>query len=279
MKLSDLQEARDLGMPADAIGENPAPRAASSSLLNQLHKTKMCAFHRSGECRYGSECSWAHSEEELKILPDLRKTRLCAAFQERGRCDDPRCAFAHGEEDLRSTAVFYRKKLCIWNAKGRCRNGDQCRFAHGHRQLAQERQRADAAGAPARARAVAEVHKPPDAGGPLVVPRSASWCRQRRRFAAGPGRAHESLPCGPRLRRRAPGVPHGARRDGEGPNGELSAAPGVPLPPALRARPAVRPSAPSRSHSRMRGPRWRPRRRRVLINLRPGRRLWRAGRY
>merc|ERR1740138_364990 len=142
----------DLGMPADATADNPAPRAASSSLLNQLHKTKMCAFNRSGECRYGSECSWAHSEEELKILPDLRKTRLCAAFQERGRCDDPRCAFAHGEEDLRSTAVFYRKKLCIWNAKGRCRNGDQCRFAHGHRQLAQERQR-DAVSAPGKARA------------------------------------------------------------------------------------------------------------------------------
>lgn len=113
------------------------PRVTRTCLLSQLHKTKLCAYHQKGTCQYGSECAFAHSQEELQNTPDLSKTRLCIAFQQTGRCDDPDCKFAHGEEQLRSTAMFYRKTLCIWNEKGRCRNGDQCRFAHGREQLKQ----------------------------------------------------------------------------------------------------------------------------------------------
>jgi hypothetical protein len=121
-----------MGKAVAAESPEGRPRAC---LLNQLRKTKFCAYHLKGTCQYGAACAFAHSYDELQGTPDLRKTRLCPDFQEHGRCRRPGCSFAHGEEELRSTAMFFRKTLCIWNEKGKCRNGDQCRFAHGKEQL------------------------------------------------------------------------------------------------------------------------------------------------
>lgn len=71
-----------------------------TSFSSQMQKTKMCDFHRDGRCKYGSECSFAHDEEELKGVPDLRKTRMCRAFTQ-GKCNDVECKFAHGNVELR----------------------------------------------------------------------------------------------------------------------------------------------------------------------------------
>lgn len=120
---------------APAGGGPPQQRdEPRSCLTNQLRKTRICAYHLKGTCRYGNACAFAHSCTELQSIPDLRKTRLCEAY-EQGWCTNKDCSFAHGEEDLRTTNLFYKKTLCIWNAKGKCRSGDQCRFAHGTAEL------------------------------------------------------------------------------------------------------------------------------------------------
>jgi hypothetical protein len=89
----------------------------------------MCAYELKGRCQAGDSCCFAHSADELHILPNFRKTKLCTAFSD-GCCFETDCPFAHGAEELRTTQQFFKTKLCAWNEKGLCRNGDACRFAH-----------------------------------------------------------------------------------------------------------------------------------------------------
>jgi len=103
-------------------------------LSKQMQKTRLCDFHKEGRCKYGSECAFAHSEEELRDMPDLRKTRLCRAFTQ-GKCKEVDCKFAHGTEELRTTDLCYKTALCAWWDKGICQSGAQCRFAHGSKDL------------------------------------------------------------------------------------------------------------------------------------------------
>lgn len=100
-------------------------------LNSQLRKTKFCSYHLKGLCRFGTNCSFAHSGSELQATPDLHQTKLCPKSTEGRVCTDPGCTFAHSEDELRSTDMFFKKTLCVWHEKGRCRNGNQCRFAHG----------------------------------------------------------------------------------------------------------------------------------------------------
>jgi hypothetical protein len=115
----------------------PQPQAipgAKIDISKQLHKTKMCMHYLKGKCRYGPECSYAHSEIELKGRPNLRKTRLCKNF-EMAQCDNPNCPFAHGGEELRGTDGVWKTVMCAKWLNGTCRAGSRCRFAHGQHEL------------------------------------------------------------------------------------------------------------------------------------------------
>lgn len=170
---------------SDAVA--PPPQAGGSAIRNcvisQLRKTRLCKYSPKGTCKYGSQCTYAHSETELHASPDLSKTRLCTTFQLEGWCNDASCMFAHGEDELRSTNMFYRKTLCIWNERGpgHCRNGDKCRFAHGREQLQRgpedrrqrgkgARQARTSARAAAEARPEAVPEARPDARGAAAGP-------------------------------------------------------------------------------------------------------------
>jgi len=123
------------GRQGEAIADGQVEKPQQTSCLQgQLHKTKFCVYHLQGTCKYGDQCTFAHTCEEMKHAPDLSKTRLCKAFVA-GNCEDPDCAFAHSSKDLRMTGSFYKKTLCIWYAKGKCQHGKRCRFAHGTSEL------------------------------------------------------------------------------------------------------------------------------------------------
>ncbi|EAR84929.3 zinc finger C-x8-C-x5-C-x3-H type protein (macronuclear) [Tetrahymena thermophila SB210] len=101
-----------------------------------LKKTKMCANFASGNCLKGDQCSFAHSEAELKQKPDLNKTKLCEEFEKNKVCNNESCCFAHGIDDLRHTDDFYKTSLCFnFSKEGKCENGDKCRYAHGENEL------------------------------------------------------------------------------------------------------------------------------------------------
>ncbi len=43
-------------------------------------KTKMCPHIEDGQCTRGPTCNYAHSQEELREVPNLKKTKLCQLF-------------------------------------------------------------------------------------------------------------------------------------------------------------------------------------------------------
>ncbi|KAF4669887.1 hypothetical protein FOL47_002318 [Perkinsus chesapeaki] len=81
---------------------------ATAVKANAFLKTKMCPKLRmtsNGEwaCPQGDRCSFAHSESELRSLPNLTKTAICYE-QVYGKCgckNGSRCKYAHSEEELR----------------------------------------------------------------------------------------------------------------------------------------------------------------------------------
>jgi len=67
-----------------------------------VHKfrTEMCKnYELYGKCKFGDECSFAHSREQLMIKTDvsvLYKTKLCKKFSTTGYCPyGVRCQFIH----------------------------------------------------------------------------------------------------------------------------------------------------------------------------------------
>lgn len=61
----------------------PRPSQTRSAVKDKVdrssihfQKTKMCKFHLLGVCTRGAQCSWAHSQDELKNLPDFYRTKL-----------------------------------------------------------------------------------------------------------------------------------------------------------------------------------------------------------
>jgi hypothetical protein len=71
-----------------------------------LEKTRLCQYHLINRCRYGSNCSFAHSSNELRVAPaSVRKTKLCPLYPS-GLCFDTFCNYAHGLEDMRSSCHY-----------------------------------------------------------------------------------------------------------------------------------------------------------------------------
>ncbi|KAL7067116.1 zinc finger, CCCH type domain-containing protein [Cryptosporidium serpentis] len=102
----------------------------------QLYKTKMCPFLPEGKCSKGDFCSFAHSQEQLRPLPNLKFTKLCELVSSGKKCTDVNCVYAHNREDLRITnEQLYKVRLCNFNKKNKCLNGIYCRFAHGSSEL------------------------------------------------------------------------------------------------------------------------------------------------
>merc|ERR1719420_295765 len=108
---------------AEAKSDDWQPKV---DINKQLHKTKLC--------KHGSECSYAHYQDEKRSLPDLRKTRVCKQFGQ-GKCSVANCPFAHGLEELRGTEGVWKTVLCSKWQQGSCRVGKRCRFAHGFDEL------------------------------------------------------------------------------------------------------------------------------------------------
>ncbi|CAK0893376.1 unnamed protein product, partial [Prorocentrum cordatum] len=81
----------------EALDELPA-RARSKFL-----KTRYCEFFFTrGRCRKRHRCTFAHSEAELRPLPDLRFTKMCPSVAAGGKCAQEDCMYAHSPHELRT---------------------------------------------------------------------------------------------------------------------------------------------------------------------------------
>ena len=106
---------------------------------------------RSGSCKVGTGCAFAHGKEDLVNAksPDTSdpkyKTKLCIRFEQDSFCPNgDGCVFAHGELELREaqgsgggkSASLFKTSLCHnFTTLGVCPNGKNCSFAHGRYEL------------------------------------------------------------------------------------------------------------------------------------------------
>eukprot|EP00928_Gymnodinium_smaydae_P075074 TRINITY_DN58094_c0_g1_i1.p1 TRINITY_DN58094_c0_g1~~TRINITY_DN58094_c0_g1_i1.p1 ORF type:complete len:422 (+),score=51.90 TRINITY_DN58094_c0_g1_i1:37-1266(+) len=78
------------------------PVVAGTRVVSAIFvKTKRCRFYLAGKCARGSQCMFAHTNDELRSSPDLRFTKLCPIRVRRGSCRDPTCTYAHSLDQLR----------------------------------------------------------------------------------------------------------------------------------------------------------------------------------
>eukprot|EP00923_Selenidium_pygospionis_P003650 GHVN01005783.1.p1 GENE.GHVN01005783.1~~GHVN01005783.1.p1 ORF type:complete len:572 (-),score=169.88 GHVN01005783.1:59-1774(-) len=103
--------------------------------MNQFYKTKICPWFFKGRCERGQTCRFAHSNDELRILPDLERTSLCPQVAKAGQCLLENCRFAHSMDELRATDDMYKTALCFMWMRGCCEAGGLCRHAHGIQEL------------------------------------------------------------------------------------------------------------------------------------------------
>ena len=87
--------------PHNGNANNAEDHGAQQNKSNIYVKTKMCKFQMFGVCRYGNNCNYAHSVQDLKELPNFAKTSFCKTFLKQGVCRDVHCPFAHKVDDLR----------------------------------------------------------------------------------------------------------------------------------------------------------------------------------
>lgn len=96
---------------------------------NALLKTKMCP--KLETCILGKNCSYAHSDTELRPMPQFKKTAVCYNYK-RGKCFDPDCKFAHGDEDMMGyipQPSSQSRKICPYYISGSCLDVN-CTNAH-----------------------------------------------------------------------------------------------------------------------------------------------------
>ncbi|CAJ1373132.1 unnamed protein product [Effrenium voratum] len=89
---------------AEPLQLEPKGNTNKELLKRQLQKTQLCMFWKRNCCAKGTDCTFAHSLEELKQPPDLRRTSLCKQWL-KNRCPytATTCRYAHGEAYLRRT--------------------------------------------------------------------------------------------------------------------------------------------------------------------------------
>mmetsp|Transcript_21863 Transcript_21863/g.62219 ORF Transcript_21863/g.62219 Transcript_21863/m.62219 type:complete len:343 (+) Transcript_21863:98-1126(+) len=109
---------------AECTGHSGQGTSLPPSLMSgmQCYKTKICRFFVESRCQRGSDCTFAHSLEELRAKPDLRKRHIL-------RLRPRECGVA-------SARSVYKTSLCFMWQKGRCSyEADECRYAHGIHEL------------------------------------------------------------------------------------------------------------------------------------------------
>lgn len=98
------------------------PSFEFNAMKRQLFKTKVCRHFLTGKCKYSTNCTFAHSKDDLQFPPDFRKSRLC----QKGNCFDATCQYAHSASEIRDTYT----EMCPHWLKGSCPHGTACKLSH-----------------------------------------------------------------------------------------------------------------------------------------------------
>ncbi|EEQ99474.1 conserved hypothetical protein [Perkinsus marinus ATCC 50983] len=103
-----------------------------SGIRQQLYKTKFCRHFIRGSCKYGEDCTYAHSIEELAARPNFYKTKICT----RPNCNDPDCQYAHSIYELQDFYAKEADRICPSFLAGQC-NDSSCPMSHNRTQASE----------------------------------------------------------------------------------------------------------------------------------------------
>ncbi|KAG9459691.1 hypothetical protein H6P81_004199 [Aristolochia fimbriata] len=135
-------------------------------------KTKLCVKFKLGLCDFGSSCTFAHGQEDLRPnwldseQQRVSRLKICRSFYNGEECPyGNRCTFLHEDpERVRESSVinidttttaagghrdrggdgnssnqrpfFWKTRLCHkWEQTGYCQYGEDCHYAHGQADL------------------------------------------------------------------------------------------------------------------------------------------------
>jgi len=90
---------------------------------------------RSGTCRYGLQCDFAH--DKLELRRNLQQHWYYGQKCPKENCEDPECRYAHNEIELMYHPHIFKTQLCHSIAFGPCLKKHYCPFAHGPEELRQ----------------------------------------------------------------------------------------------------------------------------------------------
>ncbi|PVU97534.1 hypothetical protein BB561_000494 [Smittium simulii] len=119
-----------------------------SSSFNEktYYKTKLCQmFQSTGECRYGNNCTFAHSKSEL--VPNINNTSNLSQKYDPRKIINPTPTFdsnSNFKQNSNRHNIHYKTRLCnFFMSNGYCTEGENCNYAHGEADLQPSIQRKD----------------------------------------------------------------------------------------------------------------------------------------
>lgn len=102
----------------------------------QKYKTVLCQrMLRSGTCRYGLQCDFAH--DKLELRRNLQQHWYYGIKCTKESCEDNECRYAHNDMELLYHPHIFKTQLCHSIAFGPCLKKHYCPFAHGPEELRQ----------------------------------------------------------------------------------------------------------------------------------------------
>lgn len=122
-------------------------RSNPEETRSRLYKTQLCdTFEEFGECKYGSNCQYAHGKEELRekpapYRPSAYKTVRCKNYWSKDSiCPyGSKCRFIHEEatgideiklEKMKNHSKYKTQECKTFKELGTCPYGDKCAFIH-----------------------------------------------------------------------------------------------------------------------------------------------------
>jgi len=113
----------------------PVGKAMDEAKL-QKYKTVLCQrMLRSGTCRYGLQCDFAH--DKLELRRNLQQHWYYGQKCTKESCEDNECRYAHNDMELLYHPHIFKTQLCHSIAFGPCLKKHYCPFAHGPEELRQ----------------------------------------------------------------------------------------------------------------------------------------------
>jgi hypothetical protein len=122
--VGELRDSASTERGARQVPEFPSRKSEERPGSSSKYKTAFCRYWQQGNsCKRGTDCTFAHSPSELRLLADTPAEGPSAEWT-----DAPR---------------KYKTQFCRYWQTGSCTWGSDCTFAHSPKELRQEGQRTE----------------------------------------------------------------------------------------------------------------------------------------